>query len=136
MGFLGVGWEKWQRGFLPMPRVAGGQGRQGMVPPSVLVRAAASVLVSDVPFVLVSDLPGPLGYEVHTYCDFVAFGPVAGSVGGSEIVESVRAAAMVWMNVVNRERQRIEIVGVVVDRLMADVAWRLVRCDDAAMPVP
>lgn len=56
MGFLGVGWEKWQRGFLPMPRVAGGQGRQGMVPPSVLVRGLTFPLVRGSAFPLVRGL--------------------------------------------------------------------------------
>lgn len=86
---------------------------------------------------LVWSVPLAFGDERDAWCVAVSVTlvPVAAPVCGGKIVQCVFATSGDGGDVVDLERHRIEVAGVVVDGFAADVAGRLVAGDDAAVPV-
>lgn len=82
-------------------------------------------------------VPGAFGDVVDAGrdLDLVAFVAVACAVGGGEVVEGVGAAAVERDDVVDGVAVRVEVSGLVVDFVAADVAGRLVAGDGAAVAV-
>lgn len=82
-----------------------------------------------------SDLPAPFGDEIHAGCDLVGLGAVAAAVAGGDVVQGVRSATIQRCDVVDGERLRVVVVGLVVDGFAAHMAGWFVFGDDAAETV-